>query len=1229
MKTVLLQKTFRFFYVSSLALFIANAGFAQSQKPNTPSNDPIKKGHALYKQIKIYDSQTGPTGVKPKPVADRALDRISYEQRLLQNPRTKKIPKNIKALESAFSEKITARSHISETSKKSAEFASKSRYSYWRNRGPGNIGGRTRALAIDRRNENIIFAGGVSGGLWRSLNMGESWRKVTLPWQDPSITAIVQDPRRGKHHIWYYASGERFGNSASAGGALYAGTGVFKSINNGRTWFRLRGSNDSDLTTLSAFDIIHNIDVDPKNGDVYVATFEGIYRSKQGGRNFELVLAGALDSTTDIMITPKGKIYATVDFFSGEASGFFVSDNGDQWTNITPAQINPFFGRTVMAFDPSDEERVYFFSEDLTQVTPAFLWRYQGNAETPAEQWTDLSINLPTTIGGPVGNLNLQGNYNMFISVHPTKPNLVFLGGTNLYRSTSGYTTPTGIAGWIGGFDIANNVTNYPNHHPDQHNLLFLPSDPDKAISANDGGVHMTTDITRTETPVEWVSLNNGYITTQPYTVSYDPEGNGDDLVAGFQDNGTWFTNSKNAKDPWTQDFSGDGAFNAIADGGRTRYVSSQFGLIIRYNFDETGALESFTRIEPIGSSNFSFIAPFILDPINDNVMYLPAGDRIWRNNDLDAIPLFSQARTDLNWVEQTKTITPDGASITALDVSKFPVANVLYYGTGSGIVYRVENANLDNQEVLDISSGKGLPPGNINNIYVDPKDSDRVFVTFSNYGIPSLFMTGNAGESWEDISGNLEENRDGSGNGPSVRWFAINGKNEGYFAATSTGLYYAFRLRGKNTRWYREPIRIGKGVAVQVKTRADGFVAAAIHGNGVYSANFFVRPRPEPSLSVAYQIPDTTVAINFEPFEIDIDDLFVSSKSRPNIDIELTNSNPDVATAILDGDTIRFSPIGSDVKGSTTIGLIATSGKEQVSEGFTLNVSELAIYEQSDPSAQSAISQNFLDFGVLVQAADDFTIPSGTTWEIDRFIANGATLTASLITEATVVVYRDNDGRPGEEVYNSGSVTLISEPDDYNLNLKLPEVLELGEGSYWLSVYADLAFTSAGLSWFWLTQNKVIGNEAVIRDEFGVIQPGLADWTPLSNAFLPSPQDFKFQIFGSVNAMGDETEEPTTRAAEDELESDNQALSEVELKTTLGVWPNPSTNEFFFSLNSDLDTNVTARVFNIIGQMVYEKTNIDATQIFSWDATAAPSGLYLVKITGDRTNNSLTVVKQ
>ncbi len=1213
------------------AFFLMLSGTSVAQDLKKTHDDAPQKGHNLYKQSKLYDSKTGPVGAAPKAVGDRAEDRMAYEFRQVQDPFTKKIPENIREREVEFVGKIDSTDIQQQMSKTYGGEASKKKYFYFRNRGPANVGGRTRALALDMKNENIVFAGGVSGGLWRSTNSGQTWKRVTRKRQAPSVTAIVQDPRKKRQHIWYYASGERFGNSASAPGAFYQGSGIYKSYNNGRTWFRLRNTTDNDVTSFSSFDLINSLAVHPKNGHVYAATFDGLFRSKNGGRSFDEVLPSGFDSQTEVIITPSGTIYGTVDIFGGENAGFYTSKDGDTWTDITPEGLFPSFGRTIMAYDPSDENRVYFFSYDLSNAGEAFLWRYQADAETPEEQWVDLTANLPTTIGGVAGNLNLQGAYNMVIKVHPTNPDLIFLGGTNLYRSTTGFTTPAGFESWIGGYTIfANSFALYPNHHPDQHNLVFLPSNPNKVISANDGGVHVTEDISITTEPVSWTSLNNSYITTQPYAIAIDPEGNSQDVVAGFQDNGTWFTNSTNGKDPWEEDFGGDGSYNAIADGGLTRYVSSQFGNVYRFNFNEAGDFISFTRVRPAGASGFDFVAPFILDPINDNIMYMPAGDRMWRNNNLDEIPLFSNAPATVNWVVQNQTATPDGSVITGLDVSRFPVANRLYYGTSSGLIFKVENANIDDQTPVDISSGKGLPPGNINQIYVDPNNSDRVFAVFSNYNIKSIFMSKDAGETWESISGNLEQNEDGTGNGPSVRWFSINGNNNLYFVGTSTGLYATYYLNGDRTRWYREPCIVGNVVVPQVRTREDGFVAVAAHGNGIYNARFFASRSPEATLSTAYLLPDLLLPISSPDQEVNIQDLFVSSRGR-SISIELTNSNPDLVTAVLDGDVIKLS-FTPDTEGSAAIGLIATSGREQVAEGFTVTLTDLPIYEQNSGSVSSTPSQLFPDFGgALAQSADDFIVPDGSQWTINNIVAFGGANNNPLLTSATVVIYENNGGLPGAVVYDSGALTPTSDPTDANLSLDLPEAVVLQPGTYWLSVYANLNFTPNATQWFWLTQNGLIGSEASFRDNADLFGTGAVDWTPKSLALGGPPEDLVFQIFGMVDnaSTGDAAAEIAPSGTADATPQEPQNLATVEPEIITAVWPNPSTDEFSFAVKNSVDRKLSAQIFNIVGQKVFEQTGVDSSNPFVWNASNSPSGIYFVKVTGPNTNEDFKIIKQ
>ncbi|MEW7279641.1 T9SS type A sorting domain-containing protein [Aquimarina sp. 2201CG1-2-11] len=1195
-------------------------GTSQSKKiPQQTSNKGKNqnRGHQLYKLSKLHSNTS-----QIQKAGDNALERMKYEIERAKDPKTNTVPKGIKQAAIVFSNKIDIGNDAKQSMARGAKSAKSKDYSYWKNRGPYNVGGRTRALAIDITNENVIFAGGVSGGLWRSSDSGKTWRKVTNRRQNPSITTIAQDPRPGKHHIWYYGTGEGLG-SASAGGAFFGGTGIFKSTNGGRNWRLLQSTNDGDITTSSPFDIINSLVINPTNGDIIVGTNDGVHRSQDGGNSFEEVLKGGPENTTEVTVTSTGQIYATISSNGIPNTGIFTSSTGDigDWTKISPESY-PNVYRTVIGIDPSNENIVYFFAADAIGNQGDFLFKYNANATTPEETWTDLTPNLPTGIGGRVGNLNLQGGYNMVVKVSPTDPNLVFIGGTNLYRSTTGFTTPTRKEGWIGGYSPKNDITVYPDQHPDQHALVFYPSNPNKVLSASDGGVAITEDITTNlseDEPVDWVSLNNGYLTTQPYHVSFDPSAVSDNLLAGFQDNSTWFTSSDDPKAPWRDQFGGDGTYSAIADGGKVQYVSSQFGRIYRLNVNETGEDLSFTRVNPI-ASGFRFVTPFILDPNNDNIMYVPAGNSIWRNNDLDEIPLFSNSSTLVNWVRLENSETPVGSAITSLDVSTYPVANRLYYGTNTGGIYRMDNAIVDNQEVVDLSTGKGLPQGFVNDINVDPSNDNRVIVTFSNYNVISLFYTENAGETWTNISGNLEENADGTGNGPSVRSTAFFGGSQGFlgsllqkvYAATSTGLYYTYGLRGENTRWYKENFRIGNAVADEVVTRKDGFIALAAHGNGLFSAKFPVfNEVPQPSLHVTYSIDDIRT-VNRDTQKINIKDLFVHSEGDP-IDIELTNTNPELVAATIKNDSLVLN-LDATSSGVATVNLIATSGPEQVSEGLTITLAEPGIYDQIGSLAESTTSENITDFSILTQSADDFTVPEGNTWTVERILAYGSS-GSSKLTNVTVIIYNDDQGKPGEEVYNSGVIAPISDSSDPTLNIQLPEAQVLNGGNYWVSVYTIMDFSPERNRWFWLTQRERVGAESHFKNEDDFFGTGATDWTPTSVAFQRNPSDQIFQIFGTVN------ENP-------EGEKELATLKTIEKSVTTS--PNPSSDRFTFNFNNIASKEkVSIKIYNIVGNEVFSRSNIDTNSDLIWDASEMASGFYVVKILARTHKQAFKILKQ
>ncbi|MCS7155158.1 MAG: T9SS type A sorting domain-containing protein [Bacteroidota bacterium] len=768
--------------------------------------------------------------------------RVRWEWMRLRNPRTGRIPDDIRARELAFAEQLPR-----------AESFRKGPYPValsWTHRGPINIGGRTRALAIDRTDENVLLAGGVSGGLWRSADGGQSWTKVTDPEDLHSITCIVQDPRPGKTHIWYYGTGELVGNSARGGGAPYRGDGIFRSVDGGRTWRVLESTSTRRPHAFDQpFDYVWNLAVDPSNwaqDELYAATYGRIFRSLDGGRSWTAVLGAQEPSSlhTDVAVTPQGVVYATL----GEASsianvqspsrGIWRSPDGVNWTPITPSGWPTNYRRIVIGIAPSNPNIVYFLAETPgSGVNGHSLWRYtylSGDGSGSGGRWENRSFNLPRTFDS-------QGSYDLVIAVKPDDPNVVFIGGTNLYRSLNGFAEPNSFT-HIGGYAPSGSGL-YPNHHPDQHALQFRPSNPRVLYTGSDGGVHRTDDCLAST--VRWTSLNNGYLTTQFYTIALRPVPADPLLIGGMQDNGTWATSSFDGQTPWRSVLGGDGAYCAISRDGLSRYVSAQNGVTYRITYDASGRETGWTRIDPAGGAGYLFINPFALDPNDDRVFYVAGGQVLWRNENVTAIPMFRSEPASTNWTALEPTYVSEGV-ITALAPTAQP-AHRVYYGTSTGRLFRLDRAHEPGSRPVDIT-GPQFPRGAyVSALAPDPENGDRLLVVFSNYEVPSLFYTADGGRTWMDVSGNLEEHPDGSGSGPSVRWAVITSRagRPFYLVGTSTGLYSAEALEGRNTVWRQEGARtIGNVVVSMLAARPeDGFVAVATHGNGVYAA--YVDPGP------------------------------------------------------------------------------------------------------------------------------------------------------------------------------------------------------------------------------------------------------------------------------------------------------------------------------------------------------------------------------------------------
>ncbi|MDQ3047608.1 MAG: T9SS type A sorting domain-containing protein, partial [Bacteroidota bacterium] len=660
----------------------------------------------------------------------------------------------------------------------------------------------------------------------------------------------------------YYGSGELYGASASSGsGAYYLGDGLFKSTDSGVTWNPIASTAAGNHNSFTLnFQMVWNVVIDPSAPDsteeVYAATYGAVYRSLNGGTSWTTVRSGN-SYFTDVAVSSTGVVYATMSD-DGTQKGIWRSIDGLAFTNIIPAGFPTAYNRIVMGIDPNNENNVYFLANTpgFGKVTYNFLgdaewnsfYKYtyvSGAGDGTGGVWQDLSMNLPAS-GGMFDKWNVQGSYDMVVQVKPGDSNSVFIGGTNLYRSTSAFQDSLNtrfIGGYLEGASLPV-VDSYLNHHPDQHGLVFSPSNPNVMYSVNDGGVWKTLD--NTAPTIAWQDLNNGYLTSMFYTVAIDHATPGNNIIcAGAQDNGTWYTNSASPTAPWVQPRSGDGSYCQIADNQSMYYFSIQNGKMMKATLDAAGNKTAFARIDPLGGKDYQFINPFILDPNNNDIMYLAGGKYLWRNHDLSGIPLIGNWDSiSTNWTQWADSVPTNGSEITAVTVCKTP-ANRVYYGTNNKKIYRVDNANVGTPTPVDITStttGVVFPAGYNSCIATDPTDGDHLIVVYSNYNSYSMFTSFDGGTTWAKCAGNLEQTAGGTGLGASIRWVSILPVADGkvYLAATSTGLYATDTLKGLSTVWVQQgAATIGNSVCDMIETRqSDGLVVIATHASGIYSTN-------------------------------------------------------------------------------------------------------------------------------------------------------------------------------------------------------------------------------------------------------------------------------------------------------------------------------------------------------------------------------------------------------
>lgn len=679
--------------------------------------------------------------------------------------------------------------------------------SAWEERGPSNVGGRTRGVMFDPNDpeQKRVWAGGVAGGLWFTEDITDEdaeWQSVNDFWSNLAVSSIAYDPT--DTDVFYVGTGEGWFNFDAVRGG-----GIFKSEDGGATFEQLPS------TTNQQFWHTQDLLIHPTTGDVYAATREsGLQRSQDDGATWERVLGAGVGASTnrsaDLEIGADNRIYVSLGIFQPGAVHASTTGDLNDWTELSANPGFPTSGiaRVEIATAPTDANVIYALTHETNNNGAGGIYRSDDAGAT----WTEVTLPDPADPGQPEFTRG-QAWYDLIIEVDPNDANTVFTGGIDLYKSTDGGATWEQISDWVGRYGE-------PYVHADQHQIVFKPGSSDEVVFGNDGGIFYTADAT--ETQPTFIGRNNGYNVTQYYAGAISPEGDPEVMLAGAQDNGTQRFDDEGINA--TLDVrGGDGAFAFIdQDNSNIAIASSQFN---NYSRSTNGGLSFSTTL--ISEASGSFINPADYDD-RENVLY----------TNRDANTLYRVTGVDQS--TQTLSIVDAGnrgffSTPTHLRVSPHAPegSSTLFVGTSGGRIFRVLNA--DTAPELQALNTTGLAVGSISCIEIGESE-DHLLVTLSNYGRVSVWETTDGGETWMDKEGNLPD--------MPVRWAVYNPTNRNaVLLATESGVWETLNFNAEEPTWTPAPGFPTVRTDMLQWRASDNRVMAATHGRGVFTATFLDNP--------------------------------------------------------------------------------------------------------------------------------------------------------------------------------------------------------------------------------------------------------------------------------------------------------------------------------------------------------------------------------------------------
>ncbi len=647
----------------------------------------------------------------------------------------------------------------------------------------GKTAGRIRAVWVDLADGtgNTVWVGGVAGGIWKTTNITLSTPTWTLAndfLSNMAITGICQDPTNT--NIMYACTGEAYYNADGV-----RGDGVFKSTDNGVNWAQL-GS-----TTGTNYDYCSKILCDA-SGNVYVSTRSGIFRSTNGGTSWTTITPSGLSSSriSDMELSSTGRLHISSGIFSTSDYRFTdipstVASGG--WTSPTVG----FPASPIRVELGCNGSTLYALPSNSSYQVPTIYKSTNGGA------------NWAATSGQPTSGWGSgQAWYNLAIDIDGSGN--VIVGALEPHRSTNGGNSWAKIANWVG--------TTGQYVHADIHNIKMYSTN--RVLFGCDGGIHYSSDGGTTIR-----DRNDGLRLKQFYSCAIHPTLT-NYFLAGAQDNGSHQFSTAGLGST-VEVTGGDGAFVHI-DQDQPEYQFTSYVYNQYRRSTNSGATWSSINL---GSSTGQFINPTDYDNAA-NIMYCS-----------------NSAGTFLRWTNPQTGSTRASVTITALNSNTITAVTVsphtgnrVYFGTendvGTSRLCYVDGANTIASGSAGNNISTGLPTNVSTSCVAVGTDDQNLLVSYSNYGVASIWRSTNGGTSWTSLDNNGVNLPD-----MPIRWcmFAPNNNNSAIIA-TEAGVYFTHSFNGTSTVWTPSPTFPTVRTDMLQYRPLDGLIAAATHGRGLWT---------------------------------------------------------------------------------------------------------------------------------------------------------------------------------------------------------------------------------------------------------------------------------------------------------------------------------------------------------------------------------------------------------